>query len=258
MRSACRIPLLACALVLLGPPAARAAPASGPHETVQITATTKRPHASTGLAYAAQYHAAGSPRSTPPALRRLVIALPAGTRLDTSVPGRCTASDAEIMLLGETACPLSARVGTGQVTVQQFGLGVATYDTVLYNAPGQQLELVESGRRVLGIAHTYIHGTTLDGPVPTCATGGSPPSGCPFDELTLLANHLQTTTISAGRGRSRRDYGETPPTCPRSRRWRGDVRFYYADGSVDSVPFAVPCLRTPRGHRQARTRRPTV
>ncbi len=207
-------------------------PVSGPHETVLISTTTERPGASAGFGYAASYHGG--------TLRRLVIVLPRGTRSDTSVPGQCTASDMEIMLLGESACPASARVGSGQATIEQFGLGQATYDSVLYNAAGQQLELVESGGRVISVVHTYVHGRTLDGPVPTCVTGGNPPNGCPFDEVSLISNHLQTVPISAGG----RNYGTTPPTCPRSRVWKGRLRFYYADGSVDRLVYHVPCRPT--------------
>jgi hypothetical protein len=218
-------------------PASQAIPAAGPHETVDITSSTTKPNTSTGLGYAATYHGLSGPQSDPPALRRLVITLPAGARVDTSVPGQCTASDAELMLVGEGACPSSSRVGTGMATANVTGLGTMSLNTVLFNAKDQQLELVESGGHPAGVIHTYIHGTTLDGPVPTCLTGGQPPGGCPFDEVTLLANHLASIPISIGP----RNYGTTPPTCPRSRRWSGQVTFYYADGSVDAVAVQQPC-----------------
>jgi len=225
------------AALAVWPAAASAMPASGPHETVDMGTTTAQPDASAGLTYAARYHAANDPSGEPPALRHLLIRLPPGTRIDTSVPGRCSASDLEIMIMGESACPPSARVGTGQVTVDQIGTGVATYDTVLYNADHDVMELVESGGRVVGIAHTYQHGTTLDGPVPTCITGGDPPSGCPLDELRLLANHLQIRELSVGD----RNYGTTPPTCPSSGYWTLRVTLTYGDGSVDTVAPRAPC-----------------
>jgi hypothetical protein len=239
--------LAALNLGLLGPAAASAMPASGPHETVDIWSTTTQPNASAGLGYAAHYHSATDPDGDPPALRRLVIELPTGTRIDTSVPGRCKASDTEIVLKGESACPPSARIGSGQATVKQVVLGVATYDTVIYNAADEMLELVKSGDRVLAVVHTYIHGTTLDGPIPTCLTGGQPPTGCPFDQLTLLSNHLQVMPISVGQGAARRNYGTTPSTCPPSRRWEGPVTLYYGDGSVDRVTPWAPCSRRTRG-----------
>lgn len=226
------------AALSLTPTVALGKAVKGPHETVRITTTTGRPNHSAGFGYAASYHGG--------TLRRLVIVLPPGTRTNTGVPGQCTASDVEIMMVGPSACPTSARIGTGQVTVEQFGLGHATYQSVLYNAPGQQLELVESGTRVIGVAHTYVHGTTLDGPIPTCATGGQPPRGCPSDQLALVSNHLQTVPVT----KARRNYGTTPPTCPRSGTWTGHLRFYYADGSIDRLTYHVPCQRA-KTHRAA-------
>src|SRR5437868_4744414 len=98
-----------------------------------------------------------------------------------------------------------------------------------------------SGGRVIGIAHTYQHGTTLDGPVPTCLTGGDPPDGCPVDELKLLANHLQVTPFAVGT----RNYGTTPPACPASGFWQTRVTLSYADGSVDTISPRSQCHRPP-------------
>jgi hypothetical protein len=230
--------LVAGLVALACPAAAHALPASGPHETADVVTSTTQPGASAGLRYAGRYHAVGDPSGDPPALRHLVIELPPGTRIDSSVPARCTANDLELMIVGPSACPPAARVGSGQVTVEQIATGgVATYDTVLYNADHDLLELVVLHGRVLGIAHTYQHGTTLDGPVPTCITGGDPPDGCPSDQLKLLANHLEVLPFSAGG----RNYGTTPPTCPTSGFWKTRVTLSYADGSVDTVAPRTPC-----------------
>ncbi len=240
---AARAGLAALVLGLWWPPAVRAIPDSGPHEKVDLSTTTKRPNHSAGLGYAARYHGADDRRADPPALRRLVIALPPGTEIDTTVLPRCRASDEQLKLQGESACPAAARIGSGEATVKQLGLGTATYKTVIYNAPDDLLELVMSGDRVLAVVHTYIHGTTLDGPVPTCLAGGNPPLGCPFDQLTLLANHLQVQATTVGKGANRRNYATTPPKCPRSRRWKARVTLYYGDGSVDRVTPSAPCRR---------------
>jgi hypothetical protein len=236
---------VALGLGLMWPAGATAIPDSGPHETVDMWSSTPKPNASSALGYWAGYHAAGDPDADPPPLRRLTIQLPAGTRIDTSVPPRCTASDLELRLAGESACPPSAWLGRGAATIRQPGLGVATYDTVLYNAEDQLLELVKSGDQVVGVVHTYVHGTTLDGPIPTCLTGGQPPDGCPFDQFTLLANHLQVNAMSVGTGITRRNYGTTPATCPPTHTWQVRVTFSFADGSVDSVTPRAPCIPAP-------------
>jgi hypothetical protein len=155
------------------------------------------------------------------------------------------------MLMGESACPAGSRVGTGMATAKITGLGTMTFNTVLFNAKDQQIELVESGGRAAGVVHTYVHGLTLDGPVPTCLTGGQPPSGCPFDEVTLLSNHLASLPISVGRGSHKRNYGTTPPTCPRARKWVSRLTLSYADGSIDKVTASQACTpaRKPKPHR---------
>jgi hypothetical protein len=119
-----------------------------------------------------------------------------------------------------------------------------TFNTTLFNAPNEQIELVESGSSFgsYGVVRTFVHGNTLDGPVPTCLTGGNPPTGCPSDQVILLNNHLATPPITAG-GRS---YGTTPATCPRSGKWQGPVAFYYGDGTVETLQFQTPCARRAR------------
>lgn len=228
---------------LLGAPAgACAGTVSGPHETVKLAATTTRPDASSGFVYAARYHAANHPHGDPPPLRRLVFDLPRGSRIDTTIVPRCTATDAELKLAGEGACPVSARIGAGAATIKAMGLGTSTYKTVIYNAPNDMMELVKSGDSVIAVAHTHIHGTRLDGPVPTCISGGNPPDGCPFDQITLLANNLRVRAISVGHGRGRRRYGTTPRTCPRrTRRWRARIAVHYADGAVDRLVTRGRC-----------------
>ncbi|HEX8068072.1 MAG TPA: hypothetical protein VF520_16260 [Thermoleophilaceae bacterium] len=235
---------------LAWPGAAVALPASGQHATIDMWSSTKRPGASAALGYTGTYHAAGDPDGDPPALRRLTIQLPRGTRIDTSVPARCTASDDQIRFEGDSACPPASRVGGGEVTVRQLGLVEATYETVLYNAEDDLLEVVKSGDRVVGVVHTYVRGSTLDGPVPTCMMGGEPPDGCPFDQLAILSNRLQVDPVSIGRGAARRNYGTTPPTCPRSGRWRVRVTLRFADGSADAVTPQTPCRRPRRAARR--------
>ena len=130
--------------------------------------------------------------------------------------------------------------------MKMLGVGTETFPTVIYNAPGQMLELVESGDRVLAVVHTYVRGTRLDGPVPTCLDGGNPPMHCPVDEFVLLANHLQINRITA----HGRNYGTSPPRCPRSRRWRAPVTLYYSDGSVDRVTPQARCQPAKKSRRR--------
>ena len=233
-------------LALLAAAGADSKPGVGPHETISLLSSSTKPGAPAGVTYRARYHAAGDPSADPPALRRLVITLPRGSRIDTSVPGRCHASDGELMLQGESACPASARVGAGEATIRQAGLGPNTYKTVLENAKDEQLELIESGGRVLAVLHTEIRGRTLDAVLPTCLAGGQPPTGCPSDQSILLSNHLHTERITVGHGRHRRSYGTTPPRCPGTGRLVAHVTLYFGDGSVDHVTPSQRCQSNQR------------
>src|SRR3954469_9675461 len=90
--------LVACAVAAAAP--ALAAPVSGPHETVDQGWTTTAPGAPSGFSFDGTYHAAGDPDGNPPYMRRMIFYNPPGTRYDTSVPERCTATDAELALRG--------------------------------------------------------------------------------------------------------------------------------------------------------------
>jgi hypothetical protein len=231
-------------LLLAWPAAATAAPASGPRETVDITVTTTAPATSAGLTYAAAYHAAGDPGGDPQALRRIAVLAPAGTRVDTTVPDRCAASDQQLELMGDAACPPGSRVGSGQVTVKVLGGPPSTYPTSVFNADHAQLELVKSGDRGIAVARSTIdENGNIDGEVPTCITGGTAPSGCPFDQSALISQKLTTEALAAGS----RAYLRTPPSCPASGSWETRVLLTYADGVTDAVTPQQPCAAAAGG-----------
>jgi hypothetical protein len=230
--------LVVSALSALG---ASANPGRGPHERVRISATTTKPGASTGFKWVASYHGASEPHGDPPALRHLAIRLPRGTRYDTSVPGRCGASDQELLALGEAACPASSRIGRSEASLMVLGGGPMTYEGTDFNADHQLIELFEANGRPVGVIRTHARGRMLRGPVPTCLTGGDPPSGCPSDQMVLLSNTIDIGALTKGHANTRRNFATTPSRCPRSGHWRTHVRFDYADGSVDRILTRQPC-----------------
>src|SRR5260370_39533528 len=93
---------------------AAAQPAAGARETVDAGFTTTRPNSPTGSSYTGVYHAAGDPKGDPPYMRRMVFyPPPAGTGVDTSVPERRSATDAELQVRGPAAWPAGSRLGRG-------------------------------------------------------------------------------------------------------------------------------------------------
>ena len=231
------------AVCVIWPAAAPAVPGSGPHATVDITATTKRPGASTGLNWEATFRNPADPAADPPALRRIVIVAPRGTRTDTSVAPQCTASDQELRRKGDAACPPGSEIGWGKATARLFGAATNTFDTTVFNAELGQIELIKTMGRTGGVRRAKIEGRTIDAPVPTCVNGGQPPEGCASDQVVVLSNELHQRAVSVGTGRRRRNLITTPPGCPRSRTWRTRVHLHFADGSVDHIVTKQPCVR---------------
>ena len=228
-----------CALLFAAP--ASAIPGSGPHATVDITGTTTRPNTSTELNWEPIFRHPTDPDGDPPALRRIVIVAPKGTRVDTSVTARCAASDDELRQSGEAACPPASRIGEGSATARLFGVLANTFETTVFNAELGQIELIKFGGRGGGVRRAKIKGRTIDAPVPTCLRGGQPPEGCAFDQVVVLSNELHQRPVSTGRGKARRNLITTPPRCPRAGAWRTRVRLYFADGTVDRIVTRQPC-----------------
>ena len=238
--------VVAAAALLLGLLAASPAsakPGSGPHETVDITSTTTHPRAAAGFNWHATFRNPANPHADPPALRRLVIEGPPGTKTDTSAIARCRASDTELRQKGESACPANTRYGYGKVTVRIFGVIESTLDSVVFNADHAQIELFKFMGGSGGFRRGVVRGRSIDAPVPTCLLGGQPPKDCPFDQVVVLSNELHTLAVGSGKGRHRRNLLTAPGSCPRSRWWKTHVTFDYADGSADRVVTKQRCTR---------------
>src|SRR3954447_19035717 len=76
----------------------------------------------------------GEPNAKPQQVRKLTLAFPAGTRIDTSAFTRCKASDAQVKAKGPSACPRASRLATGN-SVASTGSSEIHADVVLINAP---------------------------------------------------------------------------------------------------------------------------
>src|SRR6266550_1855048 len=76
--------------------------------------TTSVPGASTGTDTQILYKNPSDPNAKPIPVRREVFTLPEGTTYDESAVPDCTASDAELILLGKSACPPDSWMGGGQ------------------------------------------------------------------------------------------------------------------------------------------------
>jgi hypothetical protein len=235
------------ALLAFWAPGAAAAPASGPREDVDYSFTTTQPGAPTGLDFSGSYHAAGDPSGSPPFMKRMVFYLPAGMRVNTSVPARCTASDVELSIEGPDACPAGSLLGTGTTSGVFMAPGAHSvvldhYTHTLYvmNAADEQIVLVKSEGYTVVRAHVSPDGSQIEYTSPTCFP--SPPTGQCADDYVLQTSTTSSVPVyTRSSGGSVRSYATTPPTCPASGHWTSTIVYSWKDGSVDRVRTAQPC-----------------
>jgi hypothetical protein len=233
-----RICAASAALLLMCAAPAYAEPGSGPHETIDQTFTASTPATSTGLGWTSAYHAAGDPSSPPPPMTKMVFYPPAGFRYDTNALGKCTATDAELSLRGPAACPADSRLGDG--TTEGLFLVPFMHDQVfdhfkhhldIFNNTNEQVMLVESeGWTVVRGKFQPDGSEEFDS---TTCFPASPTGQCADDYIIQLGS---TTSIPEHGG-----YATTPATCPAEGYWTTTVRFWWADGTTDSVDSHQPC-----------------
>jgi hypothetical protein len=243
-----------CASCALWAAGAAAKPVNGPRETVDHRFTATRATSPTGLSYSGSYHAAGDRKGSPPAMRKMVFYYPRGMRFDTTVPARCTASDVELELRGPDACPAASRLGGGTTeglfmvpVTHSFVFDHYKHPVTIVNNANEQVVLIESE------GFTVVRGRIRpDGAIefnPTTCFPAPPTGQCADDYIIQLGSSTVTPPYKrATRGRVR-SYATTPPTCPARGYWRTPVRFWWADGSADTVVTKQPCRRAPKSRR---------
>jgi hypothetical protein len=216
--------------------------ADGSRQTSSYTLTSTLPGRSTSEHFKFDYVNPDDPAAKPPAVRHVETILPHGARYDTSVPGSCTADDAELMTRGAEACPADSAIGGGVVTVDTGFPGegrVVTADVRFFNnaedPDGEFIYLNTvrgSGVRTVIRADVTLRRTITEaGTLP-----GAPPDGGSIDTVDL-----EVEGVSRVVNGKRRNYITTPKRCPGT--WSTRVTFVYADGVSQTVPTTNPCAR---------------
>jgi hypothetical protein len=233
--------IVVLAAVAVGPVTASLGGVEGSRQTSSYSLSQKKPHRSTSEHFVFDYVNPEDPEAKPPAVRRVITALPRGARYDTSAPGLCTASDAELMAQGSAACPADSAIGGGVVTVDTGGAGptrTVTADVEFFNNADEfiYLNTIRGGG-----ARTVIRAdvtrrktiTVVDPPLP-----GTPPDGGAIDQVDVRVKGVSTL-----RDGVRHSYITTPRRCPERGYWTTAVRFVYADGVAQTVKNKVRCER---------------
>ena len=216
-----------------------------PYQTSSYTLDQKKPKRPTGEHFQFDYVNPEDPEAKPPPVKKVVTILPKGARYDASVPGSCTASDAELTLQGAAACPEDSRIGGGVITVDTGMPGpgrFVTADTEFFNnAEDPEGEFIylntirDTDARTVVRADVTRRRTITEAPM----LPGTPPDGGAID--TVDVEVLRIARTIDGR---RRAYIRTPRKCPEDRTWTAKVRFTYGDDYSQTVPTDNPCRRT--------------
>jgi hypothetical protein len=199
--------------------------------------TTSVPGTSTGTDTQILYKNPSDPNAKPIPVRREVFTFPAGTTYDESVVPDCNASDAQIMLLGKSACPPDSWMGggLGDTTMSGFpGAGETAIDVDGWDDAGVMVLFGRDHASGIGfVTRARREGQVVTVDVPR--TPGGPPDG----ESALRRVH----NVFAARSLGSRAYTRTPPTCPRSRVWTFRAQLTFADGVVEQDVYRMPCMR---------------
>jgi hypothetical protein len=232
--------LAACALAAFG---ATPAAAAGPRQVGSLMFTSTVPGAVTGNELSFQFQNPDDPTLKPYAAARMVIHMPPGTVMDTTVPPQCHATDAEIYALGPAACPPDTQVGWGTAFSDNGDGTDSQTDLTHFNNQDEVVGIgvVKDIPAIKTIDRTRIDGETTTSNFPLFP-GAPPPE--PYTPVKSLAIHF------APYSRDGRAYTRTPPTCPAAGYWTFTIDFTYRDGVTESVESHSPC--TSKKHPKAR------
>jgi hypothetical protein len=223
--------ITAIAVLAALPPAAHA----GDRVDYAQMFTTSALGASAGTDTQILYKNPNDAAAKPIPVRREVFTFPSGTTYDQTVVPDCTASDAELMLLGKDACPEESYMGgsIGDTTMAGFDDTEQAADVFGWDQGGDLVLLGGSHdiQPMRFVAHARRVGQVVTVEVPR--TPGGPPDG----ESALRRVHH----VFPARSLDTRAYMRTPKQCPKSGYWTFRGEFTFADGVVERDVSRMPC-----------------
>lgn len=210
-------------------------PAGAQRTEFSFLLTTATPGAPSGLRVHVAFNTPGDPGGKPSPLRSAVFRGPEGLRFDTGAIPQCTASDAELALLGSMACPRESRLDVGFFqAITGFGPPLDPFagDMHGFNGPAQLIQVLTVPGMFVSPAvdRLTVEGSTLTAHPPD-APGGPP------DGRTSVKSFDYDFGPRVVAGRS---YLTAPPTCATGL-WTVTATFGFADGTSDTVTSQSPC-----------------
>ena len=178
------------------------------------------------------------PEGKPPSVRKVVEIFPRGTRIDTGAPALCTASDAELMAQGPSACPAESIIGDGVIKLDTGVPGPGRYlveGVTFLNNTGQLIFLTDdqaTGART--VARAQVRGDRVISEAPFLPGAGS-------DGAAIDAVRGNFPTLVQTRDGKSRAYMTTPQGCAERGYWVTKIRFTYRDGTTQTESTRNPC-----------------
>lgn len=213
---------------------------SGSRQSAEVRFAEQQPGTPSGLILNIDYVNPTDSSAKPPAVRTVVEELAAGAQIDTSVPERCTASDAELMLQGAAACSKGSKVGAGTIRIDTGFPEPGRFidaDVAFLNNTNQLIFVsTERGSGARVVSRSEVRGRQVINSAPTLP--GTPPDGAAIDVVRVKLDELTRETDGVRRG-----YVTTPGECPQSRSWTSSLSFTYGDGVSQTVTTDSPCTK---------------
>jgi hypothetical protein len=208
--------------------------------------TTRKPGAPSGRVFYDEFFNARDRSAKPPAVQHIHIQLPRGARFNWRAVPICTASDAELMAEGESACPVASKVGHEVYTFDTGGLDpnrFVTSDISFLNNKDELIILTrerQTGTRV--VTRGRLGRETFDFDLPPLP--GTPPEGG--------ADKREDARYPVSIGPSGKAWLTTPRTCPRSRKWTFRADYTFRNGEKVTRTSTSPCKRAKRKRSHVR------
>ena len=152
------VAIAATVLVIPAPAAAQA-----PRAKVEAVFSTQSPGASAGRVENGDFIDPENPGGKPHAVQSVVLELAPGAVWNTDAIPQCSASDAQLMAAGPSACPAETKVGQGPVVVDTGFPGNnrnLNFDFTAFNAKDG---LILLGREHQSGSHIVVRGTISGG-----------------------------------------------------------------------------------------------
>jgi hypothetical protein len=228
-----RVTLLAAAIGLTASATALGSPQFV--STFSGTYIAQTPSTPSGFDALATWSDPGEPGGKPKEVDKIKVAFPPGSKLDTTALPTCNASAEDIANLAVRACPAKTKLG------EVHGLGVYAGSTApfktfatLFNAKRQIIVVVTLDNAKGRLLTDFRDDVRRSSITVNLKVGRG---------ISLIRFQAHVPTHFRKRGRKRKAYFRTPPSCPASGAWTTTVTLSYRDGSIDQHTAPSPCKR---------------